>query len=154
VVPPQESDVLLQQRAFSWMASRGAHRNALHESTPLLISADAKQLMDLCQQGKLYEIEEWITAGKSLQVPLECRTSPLRIAMERGFHSLVVLLARSDVGQQAKNDALLRAVSGRNLEIVELLLKHEADFHKSEPGAPRYSAPCRFRARPDPGRII
>jgi len=99
-----------------------------HDSTPLLTPADAKQLMDLCQQGKLYEIEEWIGAGKSLQVPPECKTTPLQIAMDRGFHSLVVLLARSDVGQKAKNDALLRAVSTRNLEFVELLLKHAADF--------------------------
>lgn len=91
---------------------------SLQESTPLLSSADVKQLMDLCQQGKLYEIEEWIAAGKSLQVPPECKTTPLQIAMERGFHSLVVLLARNAVGRQAKNDVLLRAVSTRNLEFV------------------------------------
>ncbi len=98
------------------------------EPTRLLTSADAKQLMNLCQQGRLYEIEDWIAAGKSLQVHQECKTTPLQIAMECGFHSLVVLLARNDVGQDAKNHALLRAVSTRNLEFVELLLKHGADF--------------------------
>jgi hypothetical protein len=99
-----------------------------HESPPPLTSADSKQLVDLCQQGKLYEIEKWIAAGKSLQVSPECKTTPLQIAMERGFHSLVVLLTQSAVGQQAKNDALLRAVSTRNFEFIELLLKHGADF--------------------------
>lgn len=99
-----------------------------YEFAPLLTSADAKQLVDLCKQGKLYEIEEWIAAGKSLQLPPECRTTPLQIAMEHDFHGLVVLLARNEVGWQAKNDALSRAVSTRNLEFVEVLLKHGADF--------------------------
>ena len=44
---------------------------SLQESMPLLSLADAKQLMDMCQQGRLYEIEEWIAAGKSLHV-LRC----------------------------------------------------------------------------------
>jgi ankyrin repeat protein len=56
------------------------------------------------------------------------QTTPLRIALERGFHSLVELLARNDVGQEAKNQALLDAVTHRNLEFVELLLKLGADI--------------------------
>lgn len=53
---------------------------------------------------------------------------PLQIAMNRGFHSLVLLLARNDVGQAAKNDALSTAVSAGNLEFVELLVRHGADL--------------------------
>jgi hypothetical protein len=37
------------------------------ESESLLTSVDARKLVDLCKQGKLYEIEEWIAAGNSLQ---------------------------------------------------------------------------------------
>jgi hypothetical protein len=88
----------------------------------------AKHLMDLCQEGRLYEVEEWIASGKSLQVPPESRETPLQIAMNRGFHSLVLLLARNDVGQAAKDDALSTAVSVGNLEFVELLVKHGVDL--------------------------
>jgi len=91
-------------------------------------SPDAELLVTLCQKGKLYEVEKWIRADKSLRVPLKCKTTPLRIALERGFHSLVELLARNDVGQEAKNQALLDAVTDRNLEFVELLLKLGADI--------------------------
>jgi ankyrin repeat protein len=95
---------------------------------PILTPMQANHLMELCQQGRLFEIEEWIDSGKSLQVPPESRTTPLRIAMEREFHSLVLLLARNDTGQQAKDDALSSAVSAGNLEFIELLVKHGADL--------------------------
>ncbi len=78
----------------------------------------------------MYEVEEWIASGKSLQVPPESRETPLQIAMNRGFHSLVLLLARNDVGQAAKNDALSTAVSAGNLEFVELLVSTERTFRR------------------------
>lgn len=99
-----------------------------HETSTTLSPTDTKQLTRLCQQGKLYEVEKWISEGKSLYVAPECKTSPLQIALDRGFHSLVELLVRNDVGQQAKNDALTDAVSKRNLEFVELLLNHGAQI--------------------------
>src|SRR5580700_2461670 len=82
----------------------------------------AKLLATLCQQGKLYEVEKWIASGKSLAGPPECKTTPLQIALDRGFHSLVELLARNDCGQEAKNHSLMNAVSKRNLEFIELLV--------------------------------
>jgi hypothetical protein len=94
----------------------------------LLDLPDAELLVTLCQKGKLYEVEKWIRAGKSLRVPSECKATPLRTALERGFHSLVELLARNDVGQEAKNQALLDAVTHRSSEFVELLLKLGADI--------------------------
>src|ERR1700691_2711596 len=97
--------------------------STLNDGSRLLELADAELLVALCQKGKLYEVEKWIRAGKSLRVPRECDTTPLRIALERGFHSLVELLAGNDVGQEAKNQALLDAVTHRNFEFVELLLK-------------------------------
>jgi len=97
--------------------------------TPTTLSlAEAKQLLEYAEQGRLYEIAAWIRAGNSLQVPAECKTTPLRIAIDRGFHSLVVLLARNDVGQRAKDDALWRAVTRGNLELIELLLNHGAEL--------------------------
>jgi len=89
---------------------------------------DAKLLISLCLQGKLYEVEKWIAEGKSLHVPPECKATPLRVALERGFHSLVELLARNDSGQKVKNDALIEAVSLRNMEFVQVLLNHGAQI--------------------------
>jgi hypothetical protein len=99
-----------------------------NDRSVLLDLSDAEFLVALCQKGKLYEVEKWIRAGKSLRVPRECKTTPLRIALEHGFHSLVELLAGNDVGQEAKNQALLHAVTRRNSEFVELLLKLGADI--------------------------
>jgi hypothetical protein len=99
-----------------------------NDASVLLNLPEAELLITLCQKGKLYEVEKWIRAGKSLRVPPECRTTPLRIALEHGFHSLVELLAGNDVGQEAKNQALSDAVTHRNTEFVELLLKLGADI--------------------------
>jgi hypothetical protein len=99
-----------------------------NDGSGLLDLPDAELLITLCQKGRLYEVENWIATGKSLRVPPESKTTPLRIALERGFHSLVELLARNDVGQEAKNQALLDAVTHRNFEFVELLLKLGADI--------------------------
>jgi hypothetical protein len=99
-----------------------------NDGSGLLDLPEAELLATLCQKGKLYEVEKWIHAGKSLRVPRKCKTTPLRIALERGFHSLVELLAGNDVGQEAKNQALLDAVTHRNFEFVELLLKLGADI--------------------------
>ena len=100
----------------------------LNEDSAVLSLEDAKLLATLCQQAKLYKVEEWIASGKSLVVPPECKTTPLEIALDRGFHSLVELLARNDCGQEAKNDSLLDAVSKRSLEFIELLVNHGADL--------------------------
>jgi len=60
---------------------------------------EAKQLVALCRTGRLYEIERWITDGKSLDISGASKRrqqSLLRIAVETGFHSLVELIAKHD----------------------------------------------------------
>ena len=54
---------------------------------------EGKELLTLCRAGKLYEIEAWVAAGRSIQVPAELRKTPLYIAVDLGFHSLVRFLA-------------------------------------------------------------
>jgi hypothetical protein len=48
--------------------------------------ADASELIRLCRTGRLYEVEAWIRAGRSLAVPREVRTTPLDVALDTGFH--------------------------------------------------------------------
>jgi len=95
-----------------------------------------KQLLELCRTGKLYEIQNWITNGKSLDVSAAKKRgkpiSLLQIAIETGFHSLVELIAHNEASQESKNAALADAASARRLDLVELLLASGADI-KSVP---------------------
>src|SRR2546425_13037982 len=56
-------------------------------SSPLS-SFEPKELIRLCESGRLYEVEAWLAAGRSLIVPKEVRKTPLRVAISTGFHSL------------------------------------------------------------------
>lgn len=64
-----------------------------------LSKEDGKLLLDLAKLGKLYEIKDWIAAGKSTQMPLGSRKTPLGIAVDSGFHSLVRLLASHEADE-------------------------------------------------------
>jgi hypothetical protein len=78
------------------------------------MSEDAKELVQLCRAGRLYDIEKWIAAGKPLDVPVaKNRRSKtlLQIAIETGFHSLVELISTHDTNQASKNAALADSVS-------------------------------------------
>lgn len=93
----------------------------------LLSPAEGRELLRLCQTGRLYEIETWIRSGKSLVVPKEVRKTPLAVAMSTGFHSLVELLLRHEPSQVAKNDALREALMFDRTTFVELALTYGAD---------------------------
>ena len=91
-----------------------------------LADEQSKELIRLCRAGKLYEVEAWIKSGESLTVPAEFRASPLEVAVETGFHSLVLLLARNERHQQIKNRALQKATELRKSELIELLVDEGA----------------------------
>jgi len=92
-----------------------------------LSTAEAKHLLHLCKTGRLFEIQDWISAGKSLTVPAELKTTPLEVVLNTGFHSLVELLARHEARQDVKSRALGRAVEQKRLDFVELLVSHGAE---------------------------
>lgn len=98
---------------------------------PVLLAENAKELITLCRAGRLYEIEKWIAAGKSLHVPAaKNRKSKtlLQIAVDTGFHSLVELIARHETNQASKNAALADSVSLRRLDLVALLVENGAEI--------------------------
>jgi Ankyrin repeats (3 copies) len=95
------------------------------------ISDCAKELVRLCRAGRLYEIDQWLAAGKPLDVFVaKNRRSKtlLQIAVETGFHSLVELIARHETNLASKNAALVDSVSLRRLDFVELLVENGADI--------------------------
>ena len=96
---------------------------------------EIKPLIDLCRAGRLFDVQEWISEGKPLETPLPepkkaSRRSPLAIAMDTGFHSLVQVLLE---GGAALNDPrynfLREALRKRRLDLFQLLVAHGADIH-------------------------
>src|SRR5437899_2154272 len=78
---------------------------------------DLKELCSLCRAGKLFAVQEWIRAGKRHQLPEgNFTTSPLRVSIERGFHSLVEVLLQGGASEEERVEALSIAVGHRNLD--------------------------------------
>lgn len=94
---------------------------------------EIKPLIDLCKAGKLFEIQGWIASGKPVNPPPSVsgyrRKSPLEVAMELGFHSLVkVLLAGGADMNEPRYFPLDHALDKRRLDLVQLLVEHGADI--------------------------
>jgi hypothetical protein len=85
-----------------------------------LSTAEAKELLRLCNTGRLFEIQDWIALGRSLSVTTDLKPAPLEAALNTGFHSMVELLVRNEESQLLKNRALRRAVSLKRLDFIEL----------------------------------
>lgn len=95
---------------------------------------EIKLLVDLCKTGKLFEVQEWIASGKPVNPPPSesgyRKKSPLKIAMDLGFHSLVrVLLEGGAAIDDPRYNPLQHALWNKRLDLVELLVDHGADFH-------------------------
>ena len=101
------------------------------DATPTSAPDDAKTLLKLCREGRLYEIEKWIADGKSLEAPPKSATL-LRVAVQTGFYSLIELLAKHENDQSSMNAALADAVSLHRLDFIELLVESGAEV-KSVP---------------------
>jgi len=96
----------------------------------------ALPLIRLCNEGKLYDVEDWIKEGKEIQfIPIDDKKykkvkAPLQIAVERGFYSLAELLLKS--GYNPNNDKyeyLTTAATNLHLDLVKLLLKYGANVN-------------------------
>jgi hypothetical protein len=89
---------------------------------------EGKVLLGLCRAGRLYDVEKWIAAGKSIRTPPQIKKTPVQVAIDLGFHSLIELLVRHEDSQAAKNQALSRAVSAKRLDVIELLVSCGAEI--------------------------
>lgn len=89
----------------------------------------AEHLLRLCREGRLFELQEWLAAGRSLSVPAHYRQTPLRIAVNTEFHSLIEFLSRHETQQSAKDDVLQHACWRRQLPIMQLALECGASIN-------------------------
>ena len=93
----------------------------------VLTKEESRELLGLCRSGRLYEVEDWIRASRSLQIAVGVRGTPLQVAVQKGFRSLIELLARNESQVKIKNKALYWAVEHRQMDLVELLVKNGAE---------------------------
>jgi hypothetical protein len=67
---------------------------------------EIKELIQLIRQGRLFEVQDWIAAGKSIRLPREgsFSTSPTLAAVRAGNHSMVQVL----LGELSQEEDLQR----------------------------------------------
>lgn len=90
------------------------------------------ELRRLCIEGRLYEVERWIQAGRPLQfdgMPSKGRVaSPLEVALETGNYALTLLLLSNGYDPNREPDCPLDlALRARRFDLVDLLLAWGAD---------------------------
>lgn len=95
---------------------------------------EIKPLIALCKLGKLFDVQAWIAAGKSVNPPLPPEKgprprSPLEYAIDAGFHSLVQVLldGGAEIEQTDRYSSLNHALGDRQYEVAKLLVEHGAD---------------------------
>ncbi len=116
----------------------------LHPEPPARISREPaahceelRELIKLCQAGRVYDVERWIQEGRPIQAlnyrPPNGRAveTPLRAAVRTNHRDLVLLLLcngyRLDLEPQGWDSALNEALGTRAFDLLELLLKWGAD---------------------------
>lgn len=95
---------------------------------------EIRQLVELCRAGKLFAVQEWIREGKPVNPPPPKRKgvrsqTPLEVAIDRGFHSLVEVLLQggADIEAQRWNGPMEQILQMRRLDLVQLLVDHGYD---------------------------
>lgn len=109
--------------------------------TPARHTSNPEELADLhrfCREGRLYDVERWIQAGRPLQLPAgfpidrrrRFRTA-LEIAFERQDQALLLLLLANGYDQAAEPECPLDvALRLRRRDLLDLLLEWGADPHQ------------------------
>jgi hypothetical protein len=88
-------------------------------------------LIALCRAGRLFDVQAWIAEGKPVNPPPQPTKgarirSPLDVALETGFHSIVEVLLRAGAEQyplSGYDSPVSRALQARRLDIIELLVE-------------------------------
>ena len=96
--------------------------------------AEIQPLIELCKAGKLFEVQEWAAARKAVNSPIypnhrASRRSPLEIAVERGFHSLVKVLLEGGAAIESTgyDGPVEKALDMRRLDLIQLFVGHGYD---------------------------
>lgn len=83
----------------------------------------AEHVLRLCREGRLFELQAWVDQGKLLAMPPGYRRSPLRVALDTGFHSLIEFLLQHEEDQVAKDTVLQEACWRNQPSMMRLALQ-------------------------------
>lgn len=91
-------------------------------------------LIELCKAGRLFDVQAWIVANKPVNVPAHTgkgrrHITPLQIATEKGFHSLIEVLLKAGAIQEpiGWGSPMDQALRMHRLDLIELLVAHGFD---------------------------
>lgn len=99
---------------------------------------EMKPLLDICRAGRVFEVQDWIKAGKPVNPPAPIKArkrpqGPMEVAVTKGIYSLVQVLLEGGANKMEWNhshtgrfSAMRVAVHKRRLDIIELLMQHGA----------------------------
>ncbi|HET9226152.1 MAG TPA: hypothetical protein VFR31_05765, partial [Thermoanaerobaculia bacterium] len=99
-------------------------------------AAELEELHQFCLDGRLYDVERWIQAGRPMQVAAASLIEPrrrtaLEIVLDRQDHSLVLLLVANGYDMNAEPESPLDwALRRRRLDYLDLFLDWGADPRK------------------------
>lgn len=95
---------------------------------------EIEPLVRLCKLGKLFDVQEWADAGKPVNPPIVCEKRqrpeyPLMVAIESGFHSLVLVLLQAGASplMDEWGSPMSQALKMRRLDIIQLLVEFGFD---------------------------
>ena len=91
-------------------------------------------LMEMCKTGKLFDVQEWVAAGNPVNPPPlptkgHRKKTPLQIAIELGFHSLVEVLLKAGAVLEPDDwrSPMSMALTQRRFDLIKLLVAHGYD---------------------------
>lgn len=100
------------------------------------------------RKGQLFDVQAWISAGKPIYSNERRKKNVLQIAVEKGFHAMVDVLASTWPDNESLNAALQQAVYKRRVDIAWLLAergaKHEICMPRVGCGVLRQSSHAPF----------
>tara|TARA_R110000868_G_scaffold149766_1_gene372487 strand:- start:207172 stop:208380 length:1209 start_codon:yes stop_codon:yes gene_type:complete len=92
---------------------------------------EIEPLVQLCKEGKVFQVQEWIVENRPVDPPVPAnrgnqKHTPLRYAIERGFHSLVEVLLEggASIGSEYGYCPMSLAISKQRLDLVKLIADH------------------------------
>lgn len=92
------------------------------------LPGEMEELIILCRRGDLFGVQKWIEAGRPVEPgPGKFRRTPLRVAIETGFLSLVEVLLCAGIEDSEKTYALRKAVDLGRADIFDALVRYGAD---------------------------
>ncbi len=91
------------------------------------IPEDIAELIDLCRAGKLFAVQEWISAGKrTAPPPGRYSMTPLKAVLRSGFHSMLEVFLQAGLEQGERDKLLMWAVTRGEPDFVDLLHRYGA----------------------------